>query len=132
MNPISEDVAYCTQHHEVLVRLPPALAGVAEILIQTKDHRMNKRNLALSLATGLLGGLISHYISPQLVHAQSQPPTEIKAQSFSLVNPDGVTLGTFSFDAQGRPRIVLKDQAGHPVWTVDGEHNWTYGRLDPK
>jgi hypothetical protein len=93
---------------------------------------MNKRSLALSLAAGLLGGVASHFLSPQLVHAQSQAPAEIRARSFSLVNEDGTTLGTFSFDAQGRPKIVLRDQAGHEVWAVDGEHNWTYGRLQPK
>ena len=93
---------------------------------------MNKRNLALSIAAGLLGGILSTYIAPQLVHAQSQPPSEIRAQCFTLVNRDGVALGTFSFDSVGRPRIVLRDEAGHNVWGVDGEHNWTYGRLDPK
>jgi len=93
---------------------------------------MSKRSLALSLAAGLLGGLVSHFISPQLAHAQSQAPAEIKAQSFSLVNQDGVTLGTFSFDGLGRPRIVLRDQAGHQVWSVDGDHSWNYGRLEPK
>jgi hypothetical protein len=93
---------------------------------------MKKANLALSIAAGLLGGLLSTYVAPQLVHAQSQPPPEIRAQCFTLVNKDGVTLGTFSFDTSGRPRIVLRDQSGHDVWAVDGEHNWTYGRLDPK
>jgi len=93
---------------------------------------VNKRNLALSIAAGLLGGILSSYVAPQMVHAQSQPPTEIRAQSFVLVNQDGVAFGTFSFDQHGRPQIVLRDQAGHNVWAVDGDHNWTYGRLDPK
>jgi hypothetical protein len=33
---------------------------------------MNKRTVVLSFAAGLLGGTISHYLSPQLVQAQSQ------------------------------------------------------------
>jgi hypothetical protein len=33
---------------------------------------MTKLNVVLSLAAGLLGGAISHYLSPDLVHAQSQ------------------------------------------------------------
>jgi hypothetical protein len=93
---------------------------------------MNNRNLALSLAAGLLGGIISTYFSPQLVHAQSQPSSEVRAQCFTLVNQDGVALGSFSFDVLGRPKIVLRDKAGHEVWAVDGEHSWTYGRLNPK
>jgi hypothetical protein len=93
---------------------------------------MNKRNFVLSLAAGLLGGILSSYISPQLVRAQSQPAPEIQAQRFSLVNQNGVTLGAFSFDSQGRPRICLRDQDGHEAWSVVGDHNWTSGRLEPK
>jgi hypothetical protein len=93
---------------------------------------MKKWHLAASLAAGLLGALLSHYLSPQLVHAQSQAPTEIRAQAFNLVNQDGVTLGTFSLDESGRARIVLRDQAGHTVWAVEGEHSGNYGRLHPK
>jgi len=34
---------------------------------------MNRKlNIGLSIAAGLLGGLLSHYISPALVHAQTQ------------------------------------------------------------
>jgi hypothetical protein len=50
---------------------------------------MNRKlNLGLSIAAGLLGGFLSHYISPMPVHAQTQaaPPKEIRAQSFVLVD----------------------------------------------
>lgn len=93
---------------------------------------MNRKTIALAFAAGLLGGLISTYLSPQLAHAQSQPLTEIRAQSFNLVNQDGVTLGTFSFDKHGQPRIMLRDPHGHEVWSVVGEHSANYGRVDRK
>ena len=93
---------------------------------------MSKKSIALSFAAGLLGGVISTYLSPQLAHAESQPPAEIRAQRFSLVNQEGATLGTFSFDALGRPKILLRDQHGHEVWSVVGEHIWNSGRVDRK
>jgi hypothetical protein len=67
---------------------------------------MNKRNVVLSFAAGLLGGAISHYLSPQLVHAQSQAPKELRAESFVLVNEKGIVLGTLSDDG-GRPSLKL-------------------------
>ena len=54
---------------------------------------MNKRSIVLSFAAGLLGGAISHYLSPQLVHAQSRAPKEIRAENFVLVNAQGNVLG---------------------------------------
>ena len=93
---------------------------------------MNKKTIVLSFAAGLLGGVISTNLSPALAHAQSQPPSEIRAQSFTLVNQEGVPFGTFSFDTQGRPRILLRDQHGHEVWSVVGNHNWNTGRFDRK
>ena len=81
---------------------------------------MNKRNLILSIAAGLLGGVVSTYLRPLAVHAQATPPQEIQAQRFTLVNEDGVALGSFCFDKSGRPQIVLRDRAGHDVWTAGG------------
>jgi len=63
---------------------------------------MNKRNIVLSFAAGLLGGAISYYVSPQLVHAESQAPKELRAQSFILVNEKGTILGTLSDEGGGR------------------------------
>ena len=49
-----------------------------------------KWNVGLSIAAGLLGGFLSHYISPVLVHEQAQAaPKEIRAQRFVLVNDSG-------------------------------------------
>jgi hypothetical protein len=36
------------------------------------------------LGRGLLGGMLSHYLSPQVVQAQSQVPKELRAGSFVL------------------------------------------------
>jgi hypothetical protein len=89
---------------------------------------VNKKNIALAFAAGLVGGVISTYVSPRLAYAQSQPPSEIRAQSFSLVNQEGVTMGNFSFDTEGRPKLLLRDQHGHEVWSVVGEHHWNHSR----
>ena len=41
---------------------------------------MNRKlNLCLSIAAGLLGGFLSQYISPGLVHAQTQAPPQKKS-----------------------------------------------------
>ena len=91
-----------------------------------------RRTLTLSLAGGLLGGALSGFFHPLNSHAQSQPPEEIRAQRFTLVNEQGTILGSFSFDGQGRPEIVLRDRFGHEVWSVVGEHATTSSHLERK
>jgi len=82
---------------------------------------MNKTSLILSLATGLLGGVIAQYISPSAVHAQTARPasSEIRAQSFVLLNDKGDVSGSFGFDNQGRPVIRLIEK-GREVWSAGG------------
>ena len=80
---------------------------------------MNKRTIVLSFAAGLLGGVLSHYASPQLVHAQSPAPTEFRAERFVLVDRNGTVLGTLSAE-QGRPSFQLFDGHGHPIWSAGG------------
>jgi len=90
----------------------------------------NKLSITLALAAGLLGGLFSRYIAPPAAFAQNQPPKEIRAQSFTLVDPAGRTLGTFVPEAtlQGRPgvaerlpsRILLLDPNGREIWSAGG------------
>jgi hypothetical protein len=62
-------------------------------------------NVGLSLTAGLLGGVLSHYVSPESVHAQLKAafPKEIAAQSFVLVNERGASFGTFGFLKQFPP-----------------------------
>jgi hypothetical protein len=86
---------------------------------------MNRKlNLGLSLAVGLLGGCLSHFLFSETVHAaQVAPPKQIKAQSFVLVNSDGSPAGLFGFDRQGRPDVMLFDNTGKVVWSTHGNAN---------
>ena len=82
---------------------------------------MNRNlNLGLSLAAGLLGGLLSPYIEAKSVLAQSQVifPEEISAQSFTLVNDKGIPLGVFGFDGDGSASIRLLNQLGKVIWSM--------------
>ena len=82
---------------------------------------MNRKlNVTLALAAGLLGGLLSRYITPTPVFAQVQAPVpkEIRAQRFVLVNDQGVPLGVFGFDREGVPTIKLIDQSGRTIWST--------------
>lgn len=80
--------------------------------------------LALCLAAGLAGGLLSHYVWPEPVQAQIPPPAEIRAQRFVLEDSSGRTMGTLSVDAPGPGRIArgatgrirLFDEHGREVW----------------
>ena len=83
---------------------------------------MNKRTVVLSFAAGLLGGAISHYLSPQLVHAQSQAPIEFRAERFVLVNEKGNMIGTLCNES-GRPSLKLFDDRGREIWSAGGRTN---------
>ena len=80
-----------------------------------------KLNLGLSLAVGSFGGYLSHYLTPDMVHAaQIAPPKQVQAQSFLLVHEDGSPAGLFGFDLRGRPDIILYDNTGKVVWSTRG------------
>ena len=81
---------------------------------------MNKRNFVLPLAAGLLGGAVSHYVCPQLVHAQSRATQELRAERFVLVNEKGTVLGTLS-DEGGRSSLKLFDESGREIWSAGGK-----------
>jgi hypothetical protein len=82
----------------------------------------HKMYIGLSLAAGLLGGFLSHYVPSERVHAQTEtlPVREIRAQGFVLVNDDGSPAGLFGFDKDGKANIVLLDAAGKVVWKAIG------------
>jgi hypothetical protein len=95
---------------------------------------LRKLNPLLALAAGLIGGLASRYVTPFSVHAQAptpfvapippppQPaaPAEIKAQSFTLVDRNGNTVGTFAPLVSGPLNrgdgVVLLDKNGRELW----------------
>ena len=79
-----------------------------------------KLNVILALAAGLLGGIVSRYLTPTAVFAQTQAPVpkEIKAQNFVIVNEDGKTLGVFGFDRNGTPMVRLTDENGRTIWST--------------
>ena len=83
---------------------------------------MNRKlNVGLSLVAGVLGGILSHYISLP-VHAQSNiAPQKIVAQSFILVDNQGVPAGVFGFEKDGGPSIKLFDKTGRVIWLENGK-----------
>lgn len=97
---------------------------------------MKKLNVPLSIAAGLLGGLLSHYIWTPPVHAQSaeSAPKEIRAQSFVLVDSKGVAQGVFSVDeSAGMPTIKLHNREGQEIWQAGGSGvRLIGGATDPK
>jgi hypothetical protein len=79
-------------------------------------------NIAVTLAAGLLGGLLSRYLAPTPAFAQTQAPApvprEVRAQSFILVNKEGKPLGRIGFDSNGQPFITLVDEEGRTLWST--------------
>jgi hypothetical protein len=105
------------------------------------------RNLTLipAFAAGLLGGVLSRWITPTPVlaqapvfaQAQATPPgpatpvpKDMRAQRFTLVGEDGSVLGTFGVDPmmrervngrlRGNPSIKLFDESGKEIWSAGG------------
>ena len=72
--------------------------------------------LSLALTVGFLGGLLSRYITPSPVLAQSGTPQEIKAQSFVLVDGKNNIVGTFKPSGDRIPTVVLLDRNGREIW----------------
>ncbi len=100
---------------------------------------MNKMTVAAALLAGLAGSVISRYISPapvlaQQAQAQSPAPVELRAQRFSLVNPQGDVVATFTVDEPKQifpgsrppgvpatpPSIRLLDSNGKELWSAGG------------
>ena len=87
--------------------------------------------IAVALASGFLGSMLTRYIAPPAAFAQNQPAAkpvqEIRAQSFTIVDLAGRTVATFEYDpgssARNRflpPRIVLRDSEGRTLWSAGG------------
>jgi len=103
----------------------------------------NKLNVAVALFAGLAGGMLTRYIAPPSVFAQTQNPSvtrEVRAQSFTLVDQYDNVAGTFTAESMGAARIftpgdgstpqmqlqrgpmriVLRDAHGHELWGAGG------------
>jgi hypothetical protein len=90
-----------------------------------------KLNIVLALAAGLTGGILSRYIMPTSVLAQTPSPAvrptpapkEVRAQTFIVVDDKGSVVGTFkpSIPKPGEtPTVVLLDPYGMEVWRGGG------------
>ena len=110
---------------------------------------MNKTpTVVLALIAGLVGGALTRYIAPATALAQNQAPVtkEIRAQSFTLVDPSNRAIGTFTTelgppapppppgakgvippppgqqpplgDRRAGTRIVLRDSTGREIWSA--------------
>jgi len=100
-------------------------------------------NIGLALAAGVLGGLLSRNITVPSVHAQSQDPKELRAQSFTLTDSAGHVLGTFTTRPALPPgtrlpsdpriavpsNVVLLGPAGNEMWSVSADPFRPVGRL---
>jgi hypothetical protein len=75
---------------------------------------MSKRLVAVAFVSAVLGSVMSHYLWPQSVFAESSP-AEIRARKFVLVNEQGSVLGTFAEEANG-PALKLFDANGREIW----------------
>jgi hypothetical protein len=85
---------------------------------------MSTKTIALlALAAGFIGGIVSQRIAPAPVYAQAQTPIqkEIRAESFVIVDENGMPRGAFGVDKKGDPMIEVTDTKGHPYG----------GRFDP-
>jgi len=82
---------------------------------------MRKRNLALSFAAGLLGGVLGHYITAiPSVHAESIASVkELRSERFVLINSAGSVLGSLAYEGD-RPELRLFDTHGNEIWSAGG------------
>lgn len=97
-----------------------------------------KLNLAIAVAAGFAGGMLSHQIWPTPVHAQSSSGVVIRsAESLRLpvylVNESGAVAASFTIDSDGQPNIKLFDakpsagsagnspEAPHAIWSARSE-----------
>jgi len=81
-----------------------------------------KRTLGTALLTGLVGGIVSHYLVPLPVIAQAHPfvQKEVRAESFVLTDGGGNTVGVFTTKIVQRDQraIILLDQNGKQIWSA--------------
>lgn len=86
---------------------------------------MKIRNAVLSIAFGLLGGVVSHYAWVRPVHAEDvakSAPEVVRAQNFVLVNKNGEVEGVFTVGKPhlGHTTVELLNKDGHVIWRAGG------------
>jgi hypothetical protein len=88
--------------------------------------------VTLALAAGLVGGLLSRYVAPPSAFAQDKAKVtkEVRAQSFTLVDPSDHAVGTFTFEPgplamspnpipfSAGGRVILRDSNGREIWSA--------------
>lgn len=84
----------------------------------------NRLTIAVALAAGLAGGMLTRFIAPPPVFAQTQPPTdEVRARSFVLLDNFNNPVATFTAGS-GRGTasgvVELKDSHGSVIWKAGG------------
>ena len=77
--------------------------------------------ITIAVAAGFAGGVLSRYVSPTIVNAQSQAPKELRAQNFVLVDDKGVAYGLFGFDPDGKPILKMIDENQRTLWSAPPE-----------
>ncbi|HUJ39842.1 MAG TPA: hypothetical protein VLW54_04790 [Candidatus Acidoferrales bacterium] len=80
---------------------------------------MKKLNLALALAAGFVGGVLSHSLAAPAVLAQPPAATEIRARCFLLVNEKEEIVGRLAAESDGRPALRLYDPSGREIWSAE-------------
>src|SRR5262249_39065584 len=107
--------------------------------VEASRMRLNVGSFVSLFAAALLGGFIARVGMPSRALAQDQTPVakEIRAQSVTLVDSMGNTVGTFTTSSptivairpgskQTKPipvptAIVLRDQNGLVIWHPEGD-----------
>jgi hypothetical protein len=87
--------------------------------------------ILLALTAGSAGGFLSRCITPTFVYGQAQTPdtVEVRAQHFTIIDPQGHVVGTFTappltkeaygmFPQVKPPRIALLDARGRELWSA--------------
>ena len=85
---------------------------------------MRPVSVILSLAAGLVGGVVAPHILPVTpVHAQAQnpPPRIVEAETFKLVNNAGHVAGTLAIDGTGSGVLTMFDATGKVIFTTSGD-----------
>jgi len=73
-----------------------------------------KTTIAIALAAGFLGGVVSEHIAPAPVYAQAPAPApqEIRVHRLELIDDNGVTRAVLGFARDGNPELQVKWKAG--------------------